>query len=166
MRIVLCGMMGCGKTTVARALSDRLGWEWVDTDEWIVRHHGQISEIFAQKGEAHFRDLETEAVRALPCGVPAVVSVGGGLVLKAENVRLLKAQGKIVYLQAEKETLQRRLEGDTTRPLLAGEALSARLDELLSARSAVYEGAADIVVCVDRKTPAEIADEIVGKLGL
>ena len=166
MRIVLCGMMGCGKTTVARALSDRLGWEWVDTDEWIVSRHGQISEIFAQTGEAYFRDLETEAVRALPCGGPAVVSVGGGLVLKAENVRLLKAQGKIVYLQAEKETLQRRLEGDTTRPLLAGEALSARLDELLSARSAIYEGAADIVVCVDRKTPAEIADEIVEKLGL
>ena len=166
MHIVLCGMMGCGKTTVARALSDRLGWEWVDTDEWIVRRYGQISEIFAQKGEAYFRDLETEAVRALPSGVPAVVSVGGGLVLKAENVRLLKAQGKIVYLQAEKETLQRRLEGDTTRPLLAGEMLSARLDELLSARSAVYETVADTVVCVDGKTPAEIADEIVEKLGL
>ena len=166
MRIVLCGMMGCGKTTVARALSDRLGWEWVDTDEWIVRRYGQISEIFAQKGEAYFRNLETEAVRALPCGVHTVVSVGGGLVLKEENVRLLKEQGKIVYLQAEKETLQRRLEGDTTRPLLAGEALSARLDELLSARSAIYEGAADIVVRVDRKTPEEIADEIVEKLGL
>lgn len=159
-------MMGCGKTTVARALSNLLGWEWVDTDEWIVRHYGQISEIFAQKGEAYFRDLETEAVRALPCGVRAVVSVGGGLVLKAENVRLLKEQGKIVYLQAEKQTLQQRLEGDSTRPLLAGEALSARLDELLSVRSAIYEGAADVVVCVDRKTPAEIADEIVEKLGL
>ena len=166
MRIVLCGMMGCGKTTVARALSDRLGWEWVDTDEWIVHRHGNINDIFAQKGEAYFRDLETEAVRALPFGVNTVVSVGGGLVLKEENVRLIKEQGKIVYLQASKETLQRRLEGDATRPLLAGEALSARLDELLAARSAVYEGAADIVVCVDRKTPAKIADEIVEKLGL
>lgn len=166
MNIVLCGMMGCGKTTVARALSNLLGWEWVDTDEWIVRHYGQISGIFAQKGEGYFRDLETEAVRALPSGVDTVVSVGGGLVLKAENVRLLKEQGKIVYLEASKETLQRHLEGDSTRPLLAGEALSARLDELLSARSAIYEGAADVVVCVDRKTPAEIADEIVEKLGL
>ena len=166
MRIVLCGMMGCGKTTVARALSLRLGWGFTDTDEWIVHRHGNISDIFAQKGEAYFRQLETEAVQALPCGKNTIVSVGGGLVLKAENVRLLKEQGKIVYLQAEKETLQRRLEGDTTRPLLAGEALSARLDELLAARSAVYEGVADIVVCVDKKTPAEIADEIVEKLGL
>ena len=166
MKIVLCGMMGCGKTTVARDLSDKLGWEWVDTDEWIVARHGQISGIFAQKGEVYFRDLETEAVRALPCGVNTVVSVGGGLVLKEENVRLLKEQGKIVYLQASKETLQRRLEGDTTRPLLAGEALSARLDELLAARSAIYQEVADVVAFVDDKTPAEIADEIVEKLGL
>ena len=121
---------------------------------------------FCQKGEAYFRDLETEAVRALPCGVNAVVSVGGGLVLKEENVRLLKEQGKIVYLQASKETLQRRLEGDTTRPLLVGEALSARLDELLAARSAIYQEVADVVAFVDDKTPAEIADEIVEKVGL
>ena len=166
MRIVLCGMMGCGKTTVARSLSLRLGWEWVDTDEWIVRHHGDVSAIFSERGEPYFRNLETEAVRALPCGEDIIVSVGGGLVLKEENVRLLKAQGKIVYLEASKQTLQQRLEGDTTRPLLAGEALSARLDELLAARSATYEGAADVVVCVDKKTPAEIADEIVEKLGL
>ena len=159
-------MMGCGKTTVARALSKRLDWELLDTDEWIVCRYGQISEIFAQKEEGYFRDLETEAVRALPFGADTVVSVGGGLVLKAENVRLLKEQGKIVYLKAAKETLQRRLEGDTTRPLLAGEALSARLDELLSARSAIYEEAADAVIFVDEKTPAEIADEIVKKFGL
>ena len=166
MNIVLCGMMGCGKTTVARALEDRLGWQRVDTDEWIVGHHGDISAIFSEKGEAYFRDLETEAVRALPCGEDIIVSVGGGLVLKEENVRLLKAQGKIVYLQASKQTLQQRLEGDTTRPLLAGEALSARLDGLLSVRSAIYEKVADATICVDEKTPAEIADEIVQKFGL
>ena len=159
-------MMGCGKTTVARALEDRLGWQRVDTDEWIVGRYGDISAIFAREGEPYFRSLETEAVRALPCGEDIIVSVGGGLVLKEENVRLLKAQGKIVYLQASKQTLQRRLEGDTTRPLLAGEALSARLDGLLSARSAIYEEVADATICVDEKTPAEIADEIVQKFGL
>ncbi len=159
-------MMGCGKTTVARALEDRLGWQRVDTDEWIVGHHGDISAIFSKHGEPYFRDLETEAVRALPCGEDIIVSVGGGLVLKEENVRLLKAQGKIVYLEASKQTLQRRLEGDTTRPLLAGEALSACLDGLLSARSAIYEKVADATICVDEKTPAEIADEIARKFGL
>ena len=147
-------------------MSLRLGWEWVDTDEWIVRRYGDISEIFAQKGEAYFRDLETTAVQSLPTGVDTVVSVGGGLVLRPQNVRLLQEQSKIVYLQAKKETLFARLQGDGTRPLLAGEALSARLDELLAARSATYAGAADVVVCVDEKTPAEIADEIVEKLGL
>lgn len=166
MNIVLCGMMGCGKTTVARALSERLGWQRVDTDEWIVGRYGDISAIFSKHGESYFRDLETEAVRALPCGEDIIVSVGGGLVLKEENVRLLKAQGKIVYLQARKETLQQRLEGDTTRPLLAGEALSARLDGLLSERSATYEKVADVILCVDEKTPAKIADEIAKKFGL
>ena len=159
-------MMGCGKTTVARALEDRLGWQRVDTDEWIVGRYGDIFAIFSKHGEPYFRDLETEAVRALPCGEDIIVSVGGGLVLKEENVRLLKAQGKIVYLQASKQTLQQRLEGDTTRPLLAGEALSARLDGLLSARSAIYEEVADATICVDEKTPAEIADEIVQRFGL
>ena len=114
-------MMGCGKTTVARALSKRLGWQIVDTDEWIVQRYGKISDIFERQGEAYFRGLETEAVRALSCLGNTVVSVGGGLVLKRENVRLLKEQGKLVYLQATKATLLARLQGDTTRPLLAGD---------------------------------------------
>lgn len=159
-------MMGCGKTTVARALSKRLGWQIVDTDEWIVQRYGKISDIFERQGEAYFRGLETEAVRALSCLGNTVVSVGGGLVLKRENVRLLKEQGKLVYLQATKATLLARLQGDTTRPLLAGDTLSARLEELLSARSPIYEGVADVTLSVDEKTPAEIADEVIEKLGL
>jgi 16S rRNA C967 or C1407 C5-methylase (RsmB/RsmF family) len=120
-----------------------------------------------QKGEGHFRVLETEAAASLAeKGGDLVVSVGGGMVLNGENVRLLKQGGRIVYLQASKETLLGRLLGDTSRPLLAGQDLSVRLDELLAARSSVYEKASDCAVCVDEKTPARIADEIIEKLGL
>lgn len=167
MNIVLCGMMGCGKTTVGGALAARLGWDFVDTDRLIEEKHGKIADIFAQKGEAYFRALETEEAALLADGgADRVVSIGGGMALKAENVRLLKQGGRIVYLQASKETLLGRLLGDTSRPLLAGQDLSARLDELLAARSSAYEWASDLTVCVDEKTPASIADEIIEKLGL
>ena len=160
-------MMGCGKTTVGSALAARLGWNFVDTDRIIEEKHGKIADIFAQKGEGHFRVLETEAAASLAeKGGDLVVSVGGGMVLNGENVRLLKQGGKIVYLQASKETLLGRLLGDTSRPLLAGQDLSVRLDELLAVRSSVYEKASDLTVCVDEKTPARIADEIIEKLGL
>ena len=166
MRIVLCGMMGCGKSTVGGALAKALGWKAVDTDQIIQEQYGKISDIFATKGEEYFRGLETETVRALTGQDAVVVSVGGGLVLRPWNVDLLKKGGVLVYLQAEKETLLARLQGDTSRPLLVGEDLSARLDRLLAARAATYESVCDFAVSVDGKTPDEIADEIVEKLGL
>lgn len=166
MRIVLCGMMGCGKSTVGGALAKALGWRCVDTDQMIREQYGEIAEIFKSKGEGYFRVLETETVRALIGQDQLVVAVGGGLVLNKENVDLLKTGGAIVYLRAEKETLLGRLQGDTSRPLLAGEDLSSRLDALLAARSGAYESVCDFAVAVDGKTPNEIADEIVEKLGL
>ena len=166
MRIVLCGMMGCGKSTVGGALAKALGWKAVDTDQIIQEQYGKISDIFATKGEEYFRGLETETVRALTGQDTVVVSVGGGRVLRPENVDLLKKGGVLVYLQAEKETLLARLQGDTSRPLLVGKDLSARLDRLLAARAATYESVCDFAVSVDGKTLDEIADEIVGKLGL
>lgn len=165
MKIVLCGMMGCGKTTVSKALAARLQTQAIDTDAWIVQRHGDISAIFETYGEEYFRTLETQAVQAIPEEV-GVVAVGGGLVMKEENVRLLKEQGKLVYLQASKQTLFARLQGDTSRPLLQGEALSARLDSLLSSREGVYASVADFAVSVDGKTPELIADEIIQKLHL
>ena len=166
MRIVLCGMMGCGKSTVGGALAKALGWRAVDTDQIIQEKYGQISDIFKEKGEEYFRGLETETVRTLTGLECVVVSVGGGLVLRKENVDLLKNGGVLVYLCAEKGTLLARLQGDNSRPLLAGDDLSARLDGLIAAREATYESVCDFAVSVDAKSPNEIADEIVKKLGL
>lgn len=166
MNIVLCGMMGVGKTTVGKWLARANGLRWVDTDERIVVKHGEISTIFERFGEEYFRALETEIVKELVQEDGLVLSVGGGLVLKEENVALLKRNGKIVYLRARVKTLTERLTADATRPLLKtdGESLSERIEKILTARAPIYEGVADFTIDVDGKTPEEIVDEIMMKL--
>ena len=157
-------MMGCGKTTVAALLGEKLRWETVDTDAWLEEEHGSIARIFAEHGEAYFRNLERQTAKRIATLDRRIVSVGGGFVLQEENVALLKANGTFVYLRAKKETLEKRLTKDDSRPLLQGGNLSARLESLLSERSAIYESVADCIVDVDEKSPAEIADEIIRKL--
>ena len=166
MNVVLCGMMGVGKTTVGKCLAQALGLRWVDTDERIVEKHGEISTIFEQFGEEYFRALETGIVKELVQEDGLVISVGGGLVLKEENVSLLKRNGKILYLRASVETLVGRLTADTTRPLLKTdeESLTERIEKLLTARAPIYEGVADFTVDVDGKTPEEISGAIMMKL--
>lgn len=168
MNITLCGMMGCGKTTVGMELARVLKKDWCDTDAMIEEKHGKISEIFRCQGEAVFRDIETETAALLSMQSDKVISVGGGFVLRAVNVELLKKNGKIIYLRAKKETLETRLREDKNRPLLhtGGEDLSQRIDRLLQERGLAYEQAADLIVDVDEKTPQEIATEIIDRMGV
>ena len=162
MNIILCGMMGVGKTTVGVKIAERSRRRWCDTDDLIVEKHGKISDIFARYGEEYFRDLETETVRGLSQEDGLVISVGGGLVLKKENNELLKANGKIIFLRATVQTLLSRLQADTSRPLLQNfaETLEEKLTRLLKERTPVYESVADYIVDVDEKNPTEIAEEI------
>ncbi|MDE7076283.1 MAG: shikimate kinase [Clostridia bacterium] len=163
MNIVLCGMMGCGKTTVAAEFSAR-GYTVVDTDQIIVERHGNIDGIFAQYGEAHFRELEAAVTAEVAQKYnSAVISLGGGCVLRVENVKNLKATGKIFYLKAEAETLIKRLKGDTARPLLKG-GLEEKVKSILAARAHVYESVADFVIDTDKLTPSEVAKIIEGKI--
>ena len=164
MNLILCGMMGSGKTTVGQALQALLGWKLCDTDEHIVKIHGKISDIFERYGESYFRDLETQAVRELAQKDRLVISTGGGLVLRQENVELLHTCGKIVFLRAEIQTLLQRLQKDKDRPLLQNTELRARVEKLLIERTPIYERIADCIVDVDGKTPEVIAKEIVEKI--
>jgi shikimate kinase len=163
MNLILCGMMGAGKTTIGIKIADITGRRWYDTDGMIVDKYGKISDIFEYYGEAHFRKLETEIVRELVKQDGLVISTGGGLVLKKENNELLQANGKIVFLRATLETLAARLNVDGERPLLhtSMENLRDRLARLMQERASVYEHAADYIVDVDEKTAEEIAREIV-----
>lgn len=164
MNLILCGMMGVGKTTIGIKIAELTGRRWYDTDELIVDKHGKISDIFEYYGEAHFRKLETEIVRELSARDNLVVSTGGGLVLKNENNELLKVNGKIVFLRATLDTLAARLRVDKSRPLLhtSTESLQERLAKLMAERTPVYAHVADYTVDVDGKTPEAIAEEIIG----
>ncbi len=166
MIISLCGMMGVGKTTVGIQLAKSAMLAWFDTDKVIEDNYGKISDIFAKYGEEYFRNLETQTVHALCEKEGVILSLGGGLVLRQENVETLKNKGKIVYLRAKKETLVQRLRFDTARPLLQGEDIETRVENLLEKRAGIYEQVADYIVDVDGKTVDEIVKEITLSLGI
>ncbi len=164
MNIVLAGMPGSGKTTVAYRLADLLDVDMVDTDALIVKHYGKISDIFARHGEACFRDMETAVVKEVSEMKDTVISTGGGCLMREENVNYFKnTQAKIVFLKTKFETLVRRIDGDDTRPLLQGGA-QERLQALLASRTPVYESVADVVVETDGLKPQEVAQAIAEKL--
>lgn len=165
--IILIGFMGSGKTSVGRYMEESEGFALIDTDEYIEKQQNDsINNIFANKGEEYFRNLETECIKELIAlnTDMTVISVGGGLPMRGENQKLLKELGKIVYLRATVDTLVSRLMGDTTRPLLKGGDLRQKITELFEKRETTYEGIADIVIDTDNYSPKEIYNIIKERL--
>ncbi|WP_313731546.1 shikimate kinase [Cohnella nanjingensis] len=158
--VVLVGFMGTGKSTVSKLLADRLGWSRIDTDDEIARRAGRsIPEIFANEGESAFRELESAVIRDVLAGERRIVATGGGAVLREENRAAMLADGLVVALTADRETLLRRViaGGEAAgRPLLAGDA-EARIDALLAARRHAYDFA-HVAVDTSGRTPEEIAE--------
>ncbi|MDE5667670.1 MAG: shikimate kinase [Clostridia bacterium] len=161
----LIGMPGCGKSTVANVFDWKYNEQVYDTDACIVSKHGEISKIFEKYGEEYFREIETEVIKQLnDVEYDCFISVGGGAVLREENVRIMKSDGnKIIYLRTKLSTLEERLKNDTTRPLLKGD-IKQRLNKLFAERSAIYEGIADIIVDTDGLTPEQIFENILTEL--
>lgn len=162
MNLVLCGMMGSGKTTVGRALAKALCWKFADTDEILTEEYGAITDLFANYGEDYFREKESKVCAQFKKEDSLVLSIGGGTLLREENVCVLKSTGKIIFLRAKKETLLKRLYGNQERPLLQlSENLEEKIEEFLKIRTPIYLSSADYIVDVDGKTPEEIAQEII-----
>lgn len=161
--IILIGFMGCGKTSVGTRLAKRLSYSFLDTDEQIKTKEGRsINQIFSEKGEAYFREIETQAVRELlETTEKTVISTGGGLPLKEVNGKLLQQLGFVVYLDVAKETVMERLARDTTRPLLNGPDKEKRVEELLSFRRPIYEYTAHITVNTNQRDFDNIIDDII-----
>ena len=154
--LFLIGFMGCGKSTLARLLAEENGIELVEMDETIEAEAGvSINEIFAAHGEAYFRDLETALVKRIAKNGGTVVSCGGGAVLREENVAAMKENGRIIYLSATPETIYERVHDKTNRPLLNGNMNVEYISQLMQKRVALYEAAADEILCVDGKSKQE-----------
>lgn len=159
--LVLVGLMGAGKSTIGKALSKKLSFDFLDTDEVIIKEQEtSISDIFAQFGESHFRQLEKNLVKKLSKLENKVISTGGGLVQDIENLDKLKENGIVVYLQASAEILYSRIKNDNTRPLLQVDNPLERLSEILSKREANYK-LADFIINTENKTIDDIVNEIV-----
>ncbi|MBR2122579.1 MAG: shikimate dehydrogenase [Lachnospiraceae bacterium] len=167
--IVLTGFMGSGKTTVGKELAEMLGLKLLDTDCIIEQREGRsINEIFADEGEAYFRDLETGLLRELAGKdrqEAAVYATGGGIVLRDENRELLHKAGTVVWLRVTAADVVRRLEGDSTRPLLEGEDKEQRIARLIAMREDLYSESADIIIDAGSLTARKIAAGIMEKTG-
>jgi shikimate kinase len=163
--IVLIGMMGSGKSSVGRCLHERTTLALLDTDEIVASKFGMpISEIFSKQGEKKFREAETEALRALGTSEPALIVTGGGIVLRKENIDVLKQLGTVVWLDADEETLFNRASRAGNRPLLQGKNPRKAFAQMLQARLPLYAKIADIRVHTSVLTDEEVAVAILSKL--
>jgi shikimate kinase len=159
--IILCGIMGTGKTTVGKIIAGRLDWRFVDTDAVIERRQKKtIAAIFADEGEPAFRRLESALCAELIGWRRTVIATGGGIVLKPENREALCRAGMVVCLEAPAEVLAARLAGATDRPLLAGANPAARIAELIAVRASAY-AALPIHVSTTGHNPHEVAEQII-----
>jgi shikimate kinase len=163
--IVLIGFMGAGKSSVGRTLARMTGLGRFDTDEMIANRFGlSIAEIFEAHGEAKFREAETEALRELTGKGQAIIVTGGGIVLRQENVELLRELGTVFYLSADEDILFARISRRTTRPLLQTADPRATLRELLAARLPLYRSAAEVEVDTSRLKHEEVARKVLENL--
>ena len=149
--IYLTGFMGSGKTTIAKLLADRLGWDCVDLDQEIeAEQRMSIPELFETRGEEYFRKAETEAIRKhvhqVRSGCPTVIALGGGAFLSDANYELLSAHGITVWLDCPLELARKRIEGCTNRPLARD---PKKFAELYEARRSSYARADYRVIVSD-----------------
>lgn len=145
--IVLCGFMGSGKTTIGRKLARMTGLTFIDADQYLEeKEDKKISDIFAEQGEAAFRDMETRYIKELSQRNGIVLSLGGGAVLREENVQAVKETGLLIHLDTPFYRIVKNLSYSTNRPLLDKPDKQAETRRLYNARKAVYHHAADISV--------------------
>lgn len=160
--VVLVGLMGSGKTTVARIVADRLNRKVIDSDAVIEAATGRtVREIFAEDGEAAFRTLETSALLdALASPVPAVIAAAGGVVLREENREALKrSNAKVVWLCASPALLAERVTSGGHRPLLDDDP-AGTLQRMHDDRETLYREVADAIVLVDHRSIGEVVEAV------
>jgi shikimate kinase len=163
--IVLIGMMGAGKSSVGRCLQLRTKLALVDIDDVVASHIGtSIPKIFSKYGEQVFREIETQALREIAPAKQTIIVTGGGIVVRKENMDLLKQLGIVVWLDCNEETLFERARRSGNRPLLRAENPREAFARMLQARLPLYVKIAQIRVDTSMLTDEEVAVAIVSKL--
>jgi shikimate kinase len=163
--VFLVGMMGAGKTTLGKALAQRLEAEFVDTDKLLVERTGvPVATIFEIEGEEGFRRREAAVIAEVALRAGCVVATGGGAVLSEDNRRVMRASGTVVYLRARLESLWERTRHDATRPLLATPDPRATLAAILEKRDPLYRDAAHVVVDVGAQSAATAVARVAAAL--
>lgn len=157
--VVLCGFMGCGKTTVGELTARMLGMDYVDADQYIQQEAGiTISQMFERYGEGYFRDREHEAMLKLADWTGAIISSGGGALTFQRNVDAVRRSASIVYIQADFPICYQRIAGDAARPLVMSNTRES-LEELYRSRDRLYRACADIII-PNNTTPLESAQAL------
>lgn len=164
LQVVLIGYRGTGKTTVAKHVAERLGVRWFDADAEVEQQAGKsIKQIFEDDGEQEFRDLEVQTISQMLKRDAAILSLGGGAVMRDETRRAIRRH-TVVWLTARPETIHARMTSDERtsqqRPNLTVGGL-AEIQELLTQREPVYQACADYTVETDDKSAEQVANEIV-----
>lgn len=160
--LYLIGMMGVGKTTIGRLLSQHLDYRFFDTDAVIEQAAAQpIKQIFAESGEEAFRQLETQVLAQLSPYTRLVIATGGGIVLKRENWSYLR-HGIVVWLDAPIEHLHQRLQNDTSRPILQDQniSLKEKLQTLSDQRRALYAQADLQITAMNDESAIQLAERV------
>ena len=159
--LFLIGFMGAGKSSVSAGLGRMLGREVVEMDERIAAQEGMsIPELFAQKGEPYFRACETALLKSFTQGAPRIVSCGGGVPLREENVAAMRESGTVVLLTASPEVILDRVKDSDERPLLQGHKDVPYIAALMEQRRPKYEAAADITVDTSQLNIEEVCRQV------
>lgn len=163
--IMLIGFMGTGKTTVSTYLSKMLAMEEIEMDQMIAEREGMsITDIFDIHGEDYFRNCESQLLVELQEKNNAVISCGGGVVLREKNIESMKKRGRIVLLTASPKSIYERVRHSNERPLLNNNMNVPYIAKLMEKRRSIYQHAADITINTDNKTIQQICEELIKKI--
>lgn len=166
LNIILIGFRGTGKTTIGKMLAQRLGKEFVDADEYLEQKEGKtIKDIFSEGGEKLFREIETHVIAELCRLDNRVVATGGGAILREENVRALRKSGIIILLEADADTIYKRIHKDTLagqrRPNLTNQGGYQEIEYLLEHRRPLYDRTTDFVINTTSMSAVDAANKII-----
>lgn len=161
MNIVLIGMRGSGKTTVAKMLSKKLKKPYIEMDDLVMQKAGMTTaDIVKNHGWEYFRDIESKVVQEIAKQDDTIISCGGGVVTRAENIKALKKNGRLFWLKVSVDTLLKRIGNDQNRPSLTGKLPKEDMEETLKVRYDLYKKAADMIIDAENLDVIQVTKKI------